>query len=219
MGEREVKRGVVLDRDGTLIDVVRDEETGAISTAFHPSQLRILPGVFAGLRALRDAGYAFALATNQPGPAKGHFSIDAVKRTNDALVALLAAERIAIASVQVCFHHPDGAPGGDASLVGPCDCRKPKSGMLDAIVTALGWARETSWMVGDSAADVEAGAGAGMKTGLVFPSNRCELCPLREGVSQIGKRAVPDVHGATLEKVAAAIVCRGAHVAGPSVKS
>jgi len=62
-------RLALLDRDGTLIDVVRDEETGTLTTAFHPSQIRLLDGVVEGLRVLVDAGYRLAIATNQPGPA------------------------------------------------------------------------------------------------------------------------------------------------------
>ncbi len=209
--ERAVSRsGVILDRDGTLIDVVRDEETGVISTAFHPDQLVLLTGVVEGLRVLVDAGFVLAMATNQPGPAKGQFSADAVKRTNDALVARLAKDGLRIEAVEACMHHPDGGPGGDASLVGPCDCRKPKAGMLEAIVRDLGLARARSWMVGDSAADVEAGAAAQMRTGLVFPSNRCELCPLRAGVSTVSRRALPTVNGATLLAVARAIVAADA---------
>jgi D-glycero-D-manno-heptose 1,7-bisphosphate phosphatase len=207
------KRGVILDRDGTLIDVFRDEETGFISTAFHPDQLKILPGVVEGLQALAGAGYLLAIATNQPGPAKGQFSAAAVERTNGALVARLAADGVAIAQVEACLHHPDGGPGGDASLVGPCACRKPKAGMLDAIARGLGLAAEDSWMVGDSAADVEAGAAAGMRTALVFPSNRCELCPLRPGAENASvasvetkRRAVPTVHGSTFLHVAKAIL-------------
>jgi D-glycero-D-manno-heptose 1,7-bisphosphate phosphatase len=214
VGKHEVtspgeRKAVLLDRDGTLIDVVRDSETGVISTAFHPSQLVLLGGVVEALRLLRDAGYVFGVATNQPGPAKGQFTADAVRRTNDALVALLGKEGIAIERVETCMHHPDGGPPGskgDASLVGPCDCRKPRPGMVETLVRELGVSRAASWMVGDSAADVEAGAAARVRTALVFPSNRCELCPLRAGVSEVGKKAVPTVHGATLLAVAREIL-------------
>src|SRR5262249_34560172 len=108
VAERAMTKAVFLDRDGTIIDVVRDEETGAIGVAFHPAQLRLLSGAIEGMKMLRDAGYTLAIATNQPAPAKGQFSADAVKRTNDALVAMLAAEGIAISEVAVCMHHPQG---------------------------------------------------------------------------------------------------------------
>jgi FMN phosphatase YigB (HAD superfamily) len=77
--------------------------------------------------------------------------------------------------------------------------------MLTTIARELGIDPAASWMVGDSEADVQAGAAAGMRTGLVFPMNRCELCPLRAGVAEVGRRAVPTVHGATLLDVAKAI--------------
>jgi D-glycero-D-manno-heptose 1,7-bisphosphate phosphatase len=201
VGIDEVTQGVILDRDGTLIDVVRDEETGVITTAFHPSHLRILPGVVEGLEALSKAGYVLAIASNQPGPAKGHFSRDAVTRTNDALVEMLAARGIAIAKVVVCMHHPEGGPGGDPSLVGPCDCRKPKPGMFDEIIAALGLDRARSWAIGDTTSDVEAGRAAGLKTALVFDTKRCELCPLRSGPA-----SSPDVHAARFDAIARAIL-------------
>jgi D-glycero-D-manno-heptose 1,7-bisphosphate phosphatase len=199
-------KAVILDRDGTLIDVVRDEETGAISVAFHPSQLRLLTGAVEGLRRFVDAGYTLAIATNQPAPAKGQFSADAVKRTNDALVAILAAQGITIAQVAVCMHHPEGGAGGDASLVGPCECRKPRPGLVTQLLRELGADAASSWMIGDSAGDVEAGRAAGVRTGLVFASNRCELCPLREGVNALAPRALPDVSGATLVEIAKRIL-------------
>jgi D-glycero-D-manno-heptose 1,7-bisphosphate phosphatase len=204
VGEREVTRVAILDRDGTIIDVLRDEETGAITVAFHPDHLRFLPGSLEGLRALAGAGYVLAIATNQPAPAKGQFSADAVRRTNDALVERLSNEGIRIAAVEACMHHPSGGAGGDASLVRACDCRKPKAGMLDAIVARLGADRAASWMLGDSTSDVEAGRAAGLRAGLVFATNRCELCPLRGGPSGL----VPDAHGATLAELAGAILRR-----------
>ncbi len=203
------RRGVIFDRDATLIDVFRDEETGSITPAFHPKQLRLLSGVVDGLRMLAERGYVLAIATNQPAPAKGQFSREAVERTNAALVAMLADHGVAIAGLECCMHHPDGGPGGDPSLVMRCECRKPRPGMLDALVRDLGLDREASWMVGDSPGDVEAGQAARMKTALVFPSNRCELCPLRGGIEAVPKRATPTVHGSNVREVAKAILARG----------
>jgi D-glycero-D-manno-heptose 1,7-bisphosphate phosphatase len=204
MGEREVTRVAIFDRDGTIIDVVRDEETGTIGVAFHPDQLRFLPGAVEGMRSIQEAGFVLAIATNQPAPAKGQFSAAAVERTNEALVARLAADGIRVAAVEVCMHHPEGGPGGDRALVRDCDCRKPKPGMLRSVLSKLSADASSSWMVGDSEGDLHAGRAAGMKTALVFASNRCELCPLRPSAGG-AERLLPDVHGATLLEVARSI--------------
>jgi D-glycero-D-manno-heptose 1,7-bisphosphate phosphatase len=201
MSPSESPRLALLDRDGTLIDVVRDAETGTITTAFHPNQIRFLDGVLDGLRALVDAGYVLAIVTNQPGPAKGHFGRDAVERTNAALVAKLAAQGIPIARVASCMHHPDGGEGGDPSLVGPCVCRKPKPGLLLETMQALGARPERTWMIGDSRADVDAGHAAKVRVALLFATNRCELCPLRDGPA-----GAPTCHAAKLPDLVRAIL-------------
>lgn len=200
-------RGVVLDRDGTLIDVYRDEELGVLTTAFHPSHVRLLPGVTEGLTLLRDAGYRFGIATNQPGPAKGQYTPEAIRRTNAALLALLAHDGLVIEHVAVCMHHPVGGPGGDPSLVFDCPCRKPKPGLLVEVMGALGLEPEKSWMLGDTTSDVEAGGAAGLRTGLLFDPKRCELCPLRWGVGTV--RPVPDVSGANFLELARAVIAAG----------
>jgi D-glycero-D-manno-heptose 1,7-bisphosphate phosphatase len=201
----------ILDRDGTIVDVVRDEETGAISVAFHPRQLRLLPGAVEGMRALQDGGFLLALATNQPAPAKGQFSAEAVRRTNDALVARLADQGVHIAAVEACMHHPEGGAGGDPALVVVCECRKPKPGMLHNLLARLGGDPALSWMIGDGPGDLEAGRAAGLRTALVFAPNRCELCPLRppsvdaDDATRAGTPR-PDVHGATLLEIARGIL-------------
>jgi D-glycero-D-manno-heptose 1,7-bisphosphate phosphatase len=192
----------IFDRDGTIIDLVRDEETGAITVAFHPDQLRLLSGAADGMRALAEAGFLLAIATNQPGPAKGQVSAAAVRRTNDALVAKLAGEGVRVAALEACMHHPDGGAGADPALVRVCECRKPKPGMLVALMQRLAGDSARSWMIGDSPKDIEAGHAAGLKAALVFAPNRCELCPLRHGPHTLG----PDVHGATLIEVAREIL-------------
>ena len=203
MGDRH--QGIILDRDGTLIDVVREEETGVVTVAFHPSHLRLLPGVIEGLKLLRDAGYVLCLATNQPGAAKGQITVGAIERTNAALQILLREHDLMLATVEVCLHHPEGGPGGDPSLIRACDCRKPRPGLLLRALETAALDPARTWMVGDSPGDVEAARAAGVRAGLVFPLNRCELCPQRDGPS-----AVPDVVATRFDEVARAIIARDA---------
>ncbi len=195
------RRGILLDRDATLIDIVRDEESGVLSVAFHPSHVRLLAGVVEGLSILRDAGYVLCIATNQPAPAKGQFSAAAVERTNQALLDQLADHGIPIAALEVCLHHPEGGPGGDPQLVGPCECRKPKPGLLLAAMQHAGLEPAHTWMVGDSASDVLAAQAAGVRSALVFPQNRCELCPLKGG-----PKVTPDRVASRLDELAQLIL-------------
>jgi D-glycero-D-manno-heptose 1,7-bisphosphate phosphatase len=195
-------RGVLLDRDGTLIDFHRDAELGAVVSAFHPDQIRLLPGVVAGLHALRDAGFTLAIATNQPGPAKGQIPREAVERTNRALVDKLAAEGVTIAAVATCMHHPEGGPGGDPELTRACACRKPMPGLLLDLCRGLSLNPALSWMVGDGAVDVEAARRAGMLAGLLVDTRRCELCPLKEE----GLPCAADVVDARFDRLVAKIL-------------
>ena len=152
----------ILDRDGTIVEGVPAAD-GHMSSAFSPDQLRFLPRAIDGLRVLRDAGFVLTIASNQPGAAKGQATRDDIARTNAALVAMLAAEGIDIAHLEVCLHHPVGGPGGDVTLVGPCECRKPRPGMLLALVAKTGADPASTWMIGDSLVDVEAADAAGVQ--------------------------------------------------------
>lgn len=199
------RRGVIVDRDGTLIDFHRDAEIGAVVSAFHPDHLRLLPGVMEGLKLLSEAGFTLAMATNQPGAAKGQVPESAIARTNRALVERFAEEGIVIAKVAVCLHHPDGDPRGDQALIGPCACRKPAPGMLVDLARDLDLDVAESWMIGDGIVDVEAAKRAGMRSGLILDRRRCEMCPLKDG-EHACLQVNPDRTAARFDEMARAIL-------------
>ena len=201
------KPGVILDRDGTLIDFYRDVELGVVTPAFHPDQVRLLPGVTAGLRQLQQAGFVLAIATNQPDAAKGRVPLAAIEATNRRLLEVLADAGIGIAALRACCHHPEGAPGGDERLIMRCDCRKPAAGMLLSHIRELRLDVARTWMVGDTASDAQAAQAAGLRMGLLMRRQRCELCvfsaPTPQGV-------VAHARAERLDELAAIIVVDGA---------
>ncbi|AKT40828.1 D-glycero-alpha-D-manno-heptose-1,7-bisphosphate 7-phosphatase [Chondromyces crocatus] len=198
--------GIILDRDGTIIDVVRDPELGVVTTAFHPRQLRLLPGALEGMQQLVAAGFTLAIATNQPGAAKGQIPWDAIERTNGALLDLLRSEGVPIEALEVCPHHPEGGPGGDPALVGPCACRKPAPGMMTKLARTLHLEPSSTWVIGDTPSDVTAARAAGMKAALVFDPRRCELCPLRGGPEASCPSTRPDLAAPRIDRLAESII-------------
>jgi histidinol-phosphate phosphatase family protein len=137
---------VFLDKDGTLVvDVPYNAD---------PALLRFTPRALPALRALRCAGYALVVVSNQPGLALGRFSAAEFETLRRALQDRLRREAgVALDGFFFCPHAPEAG----------CDCRKPAPGLLRQAADALGLDLARSWMVGDILNDVEAGHRAGCR--------------------------------------------------------
>jgi D-glycero-D-manno-heptose 1,7-bisphosphate phosphatase len=164
------RRAAFLDRDGVLVEILRDPELGILYTAFHPDQLRIPRNVEPSLRRLRDLGFERIVVSNQPGVAKGHFTGEHLSRVHERLQQLVDVD-----AIYVCPHHPDAGS--------PCDCRKPAPGMLLRAARERGIDLSASVMIGDSLDDVRAGERAGTRT-VLLNGGRCELCPNKDRAGQ-----------------------------------
>jgi D,D-heptose 1,7-bisphosphate phosphatase len=154
-----VERAVFLDRDNTLI--ANDGDLG------DPEQVRLLEGVSAGLRTLQSAGYRLIVVTNQAGVARGVFTEDDVDHVHQRIASLVDQEAKAsrlIDRFYYCPYHPEGEV---EEYRRDHPWRKPRPGMLIQAARDLGLDLSASWMIGDRARDVQAGAAAGCRTVLV----------------------------------------------------
>lgn len=146
---------VFLDRDGT---VIRDK--GYLADA---GGVELLPGAGEALRRLQNAGFALAIVTNQSGIGRGYFGADVVDAQHQRLdTDLRISFGVTLDAIAYCPHAPDAM----------CECRKPRPGLLLALARAHGFALQQSYMIGDRASDVGAGAQAGCRT--IFIGDSCD---------------------------------------------
>jgi D-glycero-D-manno-heptose 1,7-bisphosphate phosphatase len=140
-----MKRAVFLDRDGTI-----NEQMGYIN---HISRFRLLPKVAEAIRMLNENDYLVVVVTNQSGPARGYFPIELVHEVNRHMQRLLKNEGANVDAVYFCPHLPEDG----------CNCRKPKTGMIEMACRDMEIDLSRSYVVGDMCDDIELAKNAGIK--------------------------------------------------------
>ena len=148
---------VFLDRDGVL-----NESDGYIDT---PEKLRVLPGVADAIHRLNDSDYLSIVVTNQPVVARNMTTLDGLDAIHRKLETVLGEQHAWLDAVFFCPHHPDGGfHGENAALKIVCDCRKPKTGLIDRARARFNIDVARSFLIGDSARDILCGRAAGVTT-------------------------------------------------------
>lgn len=160
LSDRQLRRAVFLDRDGTI-----NHEVNHLGS---PTQLVLLDGAGEAVRRLNRSGTLVVCVTNQPVLARGDVTEFDMRAIHARLDHLLGERHAFLNGLYLCPHHPDrGFPGEVAALKICCDCRKPATGLIDRAVRDMRISRRDSWMVGDTTSDIRAGRDAGLRTILV----------------------------------------------------
>jgi D-glycero-D-manno-heptose 1,7-bisphosphate phosphatase len=152
----EKKSAVFIDRDGTILD-----EMGYLVPG---STINIYPFTAAAIAKLTDAGFPVVVITNQGGIALGMYDHAFVDQTHALLTESLASDNAHVTAWYYCPHHPDGKV---PEFTGPCECRKPGTGLLQAAARDLHLDLTTSWVIGDQWRDIELARRAGARGILV----------------------------------------------------
>ena len=138
---------VFLDRDGTLVEEPPDEQVDRLE------KIRFFPGVFAALAKLQAAGYRLAMVTNQDGLGTDSFPLSDFERTQQFIVDSFASQGIVFDEIFVCPHRKNDR----------CDCRKPKTSLVDRWVAERKIDLAASAMVGDRDTDLQFGRNLGVQ--------------------------------------------------------
>ncbi len=148
---------IFIDRDGTI-----SEEVGYVN---HPSRFRLFPYSAEAIRFLNENGWLAILITNQAGVARGYFSEDVIHAVHDQLTRDLHKGSAKLDAIYYCAHHPSV---GEPPYRVDCDCRKPKTGLIQQAARNFEIDLAASWMAGDRYGDVELARNAGLRSAFVL---------------------------------------------------
>lgn len=153
MSEMFDKRAIFLDRDGAMIDAVhRPDFHKPITAPFNYSELRFVPRVNDVLNYFEHLGFMTIMITNQPDVALGYAERSEWNKIHSSVINYLELD-----DFYMCRHTSDQN----------CPCKKPLPGMLITASDKWGIDLNSSYMVGDTIADIGAGKAAGCKTVLI----------------------------------------------------
>jgi len=141
---------IILDRDG----VINYDSDQFIK---NPDEWKPLPGSLEAIARLTQADYHVVVATNQSGVGRGLFDMPTLNAIHDKMLKSVVHAGGRIDAIFFCPHTAEAN----------CNCRKPKSGMIDEIATRYNMDLKEVPAVGDSLRDLEAVARLGAQPILV----------------------------------------------------
>lgn len=110
-----------------------------------------------------------------------------LSRIHDRISAELAESGARLDAFYYCPHHPEAE---DPRFRATCECRKPEPGMLLRAAREMGIRLDRSYLIGDSARDVE----AGHRAGCISVRVRCRSGSQEEARGEAGELFSPPDH-------------------------
>ena len=141
----------ILDRDG----VINFDSDQFIKS---PAEWRPIPGSIEAIARMNQNGYRVAVATNQSGIGRGLFDMATFNAINDKMMEMVFRQGGRIDALFFCPH----------TASEECNCRKPRTGMLEEIAARFHTELKGVPSIGDSLKDLQAAESVGAQPILVL---------------------------------------------------
>ena len=146
-----MKKAIFLDKDGTLVD-----NSGYPDII--PSDKIYFEHTIEGLKRFQKAGYLLVIISNQSWISRGRLTKKEVDNIFSNIISQYLKKGVNIDGFYYCPHQESD----------DCNCRKPKTELLERAVKDFDINIKESFIIGDSEHDIIAGKSVGLTTCLVM---------------------------------------------------
>jgi len=161
--ESTLKPAVFFDRDGVL-----NKDRGFV---YKSEDWEWMDGAISAIKKFNALNYFVFVVTNQSGVGRDYYGEVDVKAIHDFMKKELSQNGAHIDAIRYCPHHIE-AKLEEYKI--DCNWRKPKSGMIDDLLSSFPVDKSKSLLVGDKITDIEAADNAGINA-LLFQSGNLDL--------------------------------------------
>lgn len=157
-----MNKAIFLDRDGTL-----NVEKNYL---YKIEDFEFIPGIPEAIKRWNELGYKVIVITNQAGVARGYYKEEDVQVLHQYINERLEKINAHIDAFYYCPHHP---VHGTGKYKVDCNCRKPKTGMLEQAILDFNIDVGKSYLFGDHDSDIEAGEAMKIKSHKIDGKSFC----------------------------------------------
>jgi imidazoleglycerol-phosphate dehydratase / histidinol-phosphatase len=136
-----------IDHDGTLVEEPPDRQVDSLE------KIRFMPGVFAALAQLSQAGFRLVIVSNQDGLGTPSHPTARFEQAHQFILEAFGSQSVTFERVFLCPHF--AADG--------CECRKPRTGLLREFLRDGHVDLRASAVIGDRDTDLELARNLGVR--------------------------------------------------------
>lgn len=135
----QAKNILFIDRDGTMIVEPEDQQIDSVE------KFQLLPGTLAALKEFQKFGFSLVMVSNQDGLGKDVYPEEKFTQIQNLLFGILNSEEIKFDDILICPHFDSEQ----------CQCRKPKTGLLENYIRERKYTLDNSFVIGDRESDLK----------------------------------------------------------------